>query len=258
MTAFANRHGTGSFRRRHLLVAVDDTSVAAAIEDEMHHFALTVHHDGRAVTAVEGAPVRWPWSPCLDSPQALGALVGLPIAATPADIAAWTDARQQCTHQFDLATLAIAHASRHTNGGATRRDYVTEVPDWFDPPFTARLWRDGNLLLDWTCAADAVLEPEQFRGAPMRNRFFAWCTANLDHDMAEAAHVLRRAAWISPARRLDLEAFDQAGESGLKAGICFTAQPARMAVAIRSRDSLRDYGHSPAALLAGFAPETRP
>jgi len=249
MTAFANRHGTGAFRRRQLLVALDDTTVAAGIEDEMHHFEITVRHDGAVVTAAEGTPVRWPWSPCLESPSALRALVGVSITASPAAIAAWTDAREQCTHQFDLATLAIAHAARHAAGGLARRDYVSEVPDWFDPPFTARLWRDGELVLEWTCAADTVLEPEQFRGAPMRNRFFAWCAANLDVETAEAAHVLRRAAWISPARRLDLEAFDRAEESMLKPGICYTAQPARMAVAIRSRDSLRDYGKSAAPLL---------
>ena len=242
MSAFANRHGTGSFRRRHLLVAVDDFTVAAGVEDEMHHFELTVRHDGSVVTAVGGTPVRWPWSPCYDSPNALAALVGLPLTATPADIAAWTDAREQCTHQFDLATLAISHAARHVAGGANRRDYVTEVPDWNEAPFTARLWRDGDLILDWTC------------GAPLKQRFFAWCANNLDSDTAEAAQMLRRAVWLSPARKVDLEDMDDATESGLALAICYTSQAERMPVAIRSRNSLRDFSTSAAPLLATFEP----
>jgi hypothetical protein len=254
MSAFANRHGTGSFRRRHLLVAVDDFTVAAGVEDEMHHFELTVRHDGSVVTAVGGTPVRWPWSPCYDSPNALAALVGLPLTATPADIAAWTDAREQCTHQFDLTTLAISHAARHVAGGANRRDYVTEVPDWNEAPFTARLWRDGDLFLDWTCSRETVLEPEQFRGAPLKQRFFAWCANNLDSDTAEAAQMLRRAVWLSPARKVDLEDMDDATESGLALAICYTSQAERMPVAIRSRNSLRDFSTSAAPLLATFEP----
>lgn len=249
MTAFANRHGTGSFRRRHVLVAVDPHTVRAGIEDEMHHFELEVHHDGVVVTDVVGRPVRWPWSPCLDSPLALRALVGLRLDARPHEIAAWTDARQQCTHQFDLATLAIAHAARGVRGGTARRDYRTEVPDWDDIPFTARLWRDDELLLDWTCAYDEVREPAPFRGAPLRARFMAWCESNLDVELAEAAQVLRRAIWMSPARRLDLEAFDSAEPSGLRPDICYTAQPARIGVAIRNHGSLRDFGRSDEPLL---------
>jgi hypothetical protein len=254
MSAFANRHGTGSFRRRHLLVATDDRTVAAGLEDEMHHFELTVRHDGSVVTEVGGTPVRWPWSPCYESPTALAALVGLPLDASPGDIAAWTDARQQCTHQFDLATLAVSHAARHVAGGAARRDYITEVPDWNDPPFTARLWRDGELLLDWTCDREAVLAPEQFRGAPLKQRFFAWCAEHLDNDTAEAAQMLRRAVWLSPARKVDLEDMDMASESGLSTAICYTAQPHRMPVAIRSRNSLRNFSTSAAPLLATFEP----
>ena len=254
MTEFANRHGTGAFRRRQLLVAVDDTTVAAAIEDEMHHFEIRLHHDGERVTAVDGAPVRWPWAPCLDSTQALAALVGLAITASPTDIAHWADARQQCTHQFDLAALAVAHAARQVGGGAARRDYLTEVPDWHEPPFIARLWVDGELTLDWVCSADAVLAPEQYRGAPMRSGFFDWCAEHLDADLTEAAQVLRRAAWISPARKIDLEAADQATDSGIKHDVCYTSQPERLPLAIRSRGSLRDFSHSSAPLLASFRP----
>jgi hypothetical protein len=252
MTAFANRHGTGSFRRRHLLVALDDRTVAAGLEDEMHHFELRVHHDGERVTAVDGFPIRWPWTPCFDAPEALTALAGLPLHATPAEVARFTDVREQCTHNFDLAVLAAAHASRVVHGGARRRDYVTEVPDWEELPVTGRLWRDGELLLDWLCDYETVLEPEAFRGLPTRSGFFHWCAAHLDDELTEAAQVLRRSVWMSPARKLDLEDYDDATQGMLKPGICYTGTPERMPVAFRNRGSLRNYSVSAAELLAGF------
>lgn len=249
MTAFAHRHGTGSLRRRHVLVAVDEHTVRAGMEDEMHHFELVVHHDGSVVTDVTGTPVRWPWAPCFESPSSLRALAGLALDARPAEIAAWTDVRQHCTHQFDLATLAMAHAARHVRGGAARRDYRTEVPDWYEPPVVGRLWRDDELLLEWTCSYDVVLEPEAYRGLPTRQGFFAWCEANLDAELTEAAQMLRRAVWMSPARKLDLEAFADAEASGIKHDICYTSQPERLPLAIRNKGSLRDFSTSSEPLL---------
>jgi hypothetical protein len=43
----------------------------------------------------------------------------------------------------------------------------------------------------------------------------------------------------------------------LKPGVCFTSQPQRLAIARRNRNSLRDYGTRPDALLADF-PTARP
>jgi hypothetical protein len=252
VSEFANRHGTGALRRGHVLTAPDASTVVAAMEDEMHRFELVLRHDGRVVTAMEGVAVRWPWSPCVESPAALRAIEGMPLSTRPSAIGRFTDARQQCTHQFDLAGLAVAHAARVSRGGASIRRYDAVVPDWFEPPYTAVLHRDGAPQLAWTLAADAIASPAPFTGLGLRSRFIEWCEANLDDDLAEAAMLLRRAVWISPARRLDLEAFAMAGQSHLREGVCFTAQPQRLAIASRNRGSLRDYGTSPAAVLADF------
>ena len=69
--------------------------------------------------------------------------------------------------------------------------------------------------------------------------------------------MLRRAVWLSPARKVDLEDMDDATESGLTPAICYTSQPERMPLAIRSRNSLRDFSTSAAPLLATFEPDTR-
>ncbi|HEV8296202.1 MAG TPA: hypothetical protein VGQ20_02865 [Acidimicrobiales bacterium] len=250
--AHARRHGDGALRRRHIVTVPDARTVVAGMEDEMHRFELVLRHDDQVVTAIEGTPVRWPWSPCLDSPAALHAVEGMPLTTAPAAIGRFTDARQQCTHQFDLAGLAVAHAARTARGGEPVRQYDAVVPDWVDPPYTASLQRDGVDVLSWTLGADAITAPEPFAGLPLRGRFIEWCEANLDDDLAEAAMLLRRAVWISPARRIDLEGCATANDSALREGVCFTAQPHRIAIAVRNRGSLRDYGHTPDALLSDF------
>ena len=40
---------------------------------------------------------------------------------------AWTDPTLNCTHQFDLAGLCVAH-TRAACGGAERRQYDVEIP----------------------------------------------------------------------------------------------------------------------------------
>ena len=241
---YANRHGKGAARRRFVAEARGPDRVWGAMEDEMHHFELELSHDGEKVVDVHGWAVRWPWGPCFDSPTALAALIGCPLSQQASMVGGFTVAREQCTHQFDLAVFVIAHAHRLTLGGAARREYLTVVPDWLLPPFGAYLWRDRLPLLSWLTDGATVLGPDPFRGVPLRSRFIEWCEASLDADLAEAAQMLRRGVWISPARRIDLEACDEATESSITPGVCYTTQPHRLTIAPRSRNSLRDYSNT--------------
>ena len=54
----------GAFRRAILLRTLDEASVQGELEDDFHRFGVTLRHDGRAVTAVEGRSIRYPWSSC--------------------------------------------------------------------------------------------------------------------------------------------------------------------------------------------------
>jgi hypothetical protein len=241
---YADRHGKGAARRRFAARSVADGVVHAEMEDEMHHFRIELTHDGEHVVDVIGTPVRWPWSTCFDSPEALVALRGCPLTVQASTIGSYTNVKEQCTHQFDVAAFAIAHAARVTHGGAAAREYLTVVPDWSRPPFAAYLWRDREPLLTWLTDGVQVLGPAPFSGVALRSRFLQWCETNLDPDLAEAAQILRRAVWISPARTHDLEACADARESNVNDGVCYTAQPHRIAIAIRSRGSLRDYSNT--------------
>jgi hypothetical protein len=248
--SYAKRHGTGAARRRFYARTDAPSAVWAEMEDEMHHFQLVLRHDGARVIDVAGSPVRWPWSPCFDSAQALHALEGCELTTRATVVGRYANVREQCTHQFDLLVFAIAHAARAVRGGAGEREYLTVVPDWSRPPFSAYLWRDRELLLSWLVDGPTVLGPAPFTGVALRSRFLEWCEANLDADLGEAAQMLRRAVWISPARAHDLEGCDDASQSHITEGACYTAQPQRLAVAFRSRGSLRDYSNT----LLGMSP----
>jgi len=247
----ADRHGNGAFRRR-IGVRNDARLVLAEVEDEMHHFGVAIRHDGTRVTSVEGTAKRWPWSTCPGAMAELAVLVGAPLGG-PLSALARRASSEQCTHAFDLACLAVCHAT--TGRDAVLYDAV--VPDWHVPPIQAELRRDGVVVLAWTTDGSRVLDDPAFAGADLRRGFLAWADAHLDRRGALAASVLRRAVWLSGARRVDLEGCDDATESGLAGGVCYTAQPARMVVALRSRGSLRDFGRDPGAPLADWTPSGR-
>ncbi|MDH4169246.1 MAG: DUF2889 domain-containing protein [Acidimicrobiia bacterium] len=245
-TDFADRHGTGSFRRRIRLVTESPGLVLGAVEDEMHHYRVRLAHDGEVVTGVEGEPVRVPWTTCPDAGARLTELVGVTLTRRPQHVVASLDPRLHCTHWLDLAVLAVIHAATDRH----RRQFDIEVPDWFQPPFGASLLVDGAPLLRWEVGRDLMLEsPEPFAGRRLIGGFSRWAESTLDDEMVEAAFVLHRGTWLSAARRIDLEAADDATEGQLVPAVCHSGQPDVMPVALRSRGSLRDYGRSPDPLL---------
>ncbi len=243
----------GSYRRRIRLVTLDPNTVWGGLEDDFHHFEVTLHHDGERVTAIEMHAVRWPWATCPDAGQGLQALVGMELSDRSTAVAAVTDPRMNCTHQFDLAGLCVAHATR----AAGTRQYDVELPPPADGTVTTRLWRDGELTLEWELAVGStrtrdLVSPPPFTEAPWRGGFMKWADANLPPEAAEAAIVLRRSCDIGMGRGMDLEAISVAEElAGIMTGICYSMQPEIMPVAFRNRGSIRDFGAHPETMLAG-------
>jgi len=221
-------------------------SVHGAVEDEMHHYRVHLHHDGDRVTAIEGEPVRVPWTTCPDAAARLDDLVGLPLTRRPRAVVADTEPTLHCTHWLDLAVLCVLHAAANRD----RRQFDVEVPDWTQPPFTSVLFVDGTETLHWHIGDDLVItDPDPFAGRRLIGGFARWADETLDDELVEAAFVLHRGTWLSPARRFDLEAADDATEGQLLPAVCHSGQPDVMPLALRSRGSLRDYGASADPLL---------
>ena len=242
------------YRRRIRLLRIDDTTVWGGLEDDFHHFEITLGHDRDRVTKISMEALRWPWTTCPDAGANLQLLVGMELSDRCTAVAAVADPHFQCTHQFDLAGLCVTHAAR----GTTERTYDVEL-DVGAERSRPRLWRDGELVHDWTLDGArgyrVLVDPPPFTDAPWKGGFIRWADQSLSPVDAEAAIVLRRVCDIGMGRGMDLEAIDTALElADIMTGVCYSMQPDIMPVAFRARGTIRDFGRHPDALLRDRPP----
>ncbi len=233
-----------AYRRRVLLTTPDAGAVVSDLEDDFHHFRVTLRHDGEHVVAVECDSLRWPWSTCPSAAGSLRALAGMPLADRFTAAARWADPKQNCTHQFDAACLAITHAAARRS----ERRYDIEVPRRDDGGRAfVRLWVDGRPDLAWPVSWDGIVNAEPpFDAAPWKGGFMRWADATLAPEAAERAIVLRRACDISMGRSMDLDAVPVADQlPELMTGVCYTMQPTVVHFAKRHVGSIRDFSAAP-------------
>src|SRR5262245_22358764 len=148
-------YGQGVYRRAFALVG-GEGRVVADMEDDFHRFRVTLEHDGGRVTRVIGEAFRYPWTECPGAAAVLAGLAGMPLTTRPTAAGEHADPRANCTHLFDTASLAVAHAAARR----ARRRYDVEVPDRRDGRTRARLLRDGVPLLDWEALDPRIVAPE--------------------------------------------------------------------------------------------------
>jgi hypothetical protein len=234
----------GAFRRAILLRTLDEVSVQAELEDDFHRFGVTIRHDGARVTAVEGRSIRYPWTSCPLASGALTALEGLALGTHPAGLYRHTDARLQCTHQFELAGLAVAHAAR----SAGERRYDLLVEDFAADGRRATLQRDGQPVLEWRVEGDLLVAPPELAGTSVAG-LNSRSAAAMPVEEAEAFLLLRRAIWLSRGRWMDIDDVPTAAALD-RPGSCFSYQPEIAADGLRRLGSERDFSNSDSAPLA--------
>lgn len=243
--------GTSMFRRRIRLINVDSTHTVGELEDDCHHFRIELGHDGSTIVSADGQYFRGPWTTCAKAGDPLRAIEGNPLRANASAIGEYTNARDNCTHMFDLAGLAMAHACR----SSAQRQYDIVVTDMQEPPLLAQeavIWRDGEEILRWELEQREIVRPPEWAGAPLRNKFIRWAEERLDSDEAEAAIALRRLIDIAMSRTADLDQFDRADGmmSSLLMGRCMTYSPQNISIAVRIKGSTRNWEHHGHLLLA--------
>ena len=172
----------GSYHRRIVLIP-EPGYVRAAMEDESHHMEVTLFHDGQRVTDIQSLTHRIPWAPCPGASAKLRDLIGLPLRRMHQSTG--HDAKEHCTHLFDLTRLAMARALVQK-----AVQYDVALPDRIDRKTRAELLRDGRLCLFWEVSGVRVTAPELFAGHVVQGAPI-W-PDNLDDDTIEAALVLRR------------------------------------------------------------------
>jgi hypothetical protein len=238
-----------AYRRRVAVVTLEPGVVETDLQDDFHHFVVTLRHDGERVVSADAQSRRWPWSTCPDAAVPLRQLAGMPLDRRFTAAGRWTDPKQNCTHQFDAACHAITHAAWQR----TARVYDIEVPRR-DPATGAsrcRLWVDGELSLEWEITwAGIVAAAPPFDVAPWKGGFMRWADETLPEDAAERAITLRRACDIGMGRGMDLDAIAVANDlPRTMAGVCHTMQPGVVEVAFRHVGSIRDFARTPDLLV---------
>ena len=240
----------GRYRRRVRVVASASGVIDSGLEDDQHYFTVRLEHDGERVVSITSESVRAPWSTCPSAAAQLQELVGMTLSDRCLAVAEWTRSDQHCTHQLDLAGLAVAHAARVVAGGADHRQYDVVVPFGLisGERHTVTLARDGQPLLAWDLEGRRIVAPAPYADAPAG--FARWADATLDADDAEAAVVLKRAMSIGMSRGLDLDGYDTLADMPGLSPLCWSMQPERAPVAFRNRGLIRDYDARPDAMLA--------
>lgn len=236
----------GIYRRR-VRISTGPVWARAEMEDDPHRYGLTLQHDGDGVTAIEGRALRTPWTACRESVAMLDRIVGMPLSPDPQQVYRHTNGRAQCTHLFDLAGLAVAHAAR----GIAAREYDAEVP-CVDPGARrdAVLRRDGHEVLRWTLQRNAIVAPALFAGQDV-GWMMPWAKVRfVDRDSLEAVHVLRRAVFVSGNRFYDMDRMARASDTGHVRDACYVFREGVAQRAERAGGSTLDFSERPERLLA--------
>ena len=225
-----------AFRRRIRLKKYSETEVVAGVEDDFHAFKLLLTHDGQKVVGVEGEALRYPLDTCPGSLSLLQQLEGISLSKDPRAIGAFADPRQHCTHLFDLAGLAIAHACRD----AQSRQYDICIPD--NALSELFLKCDGELILHMSLAEKIIQSPQQYQGQSIEQGFSAWVQQNIsDQEEREAALVLQRGRFVSMGR-LQKAAIVKTTVPWrhVPIGVCYSYQADIIDKATRVKGSIKD------------------
>jgi hypothetical protein len=212
----------GRFRRRIDLKRWDERTVVGWLEDDFHHFGMTLVHDGRTVTDIRAKAIRFPWTACPAADGHLKELIGQPLVDRISDIGRLLDMRVQCTHLFDLAGMVLAHA-RHGHGHRFFESTVTRVGPPEDDLRQAILTEGGAPVLTWDMRGGSdILGPQPFGGRSTDRGFREW-TEGMEIEDADRAFILRRAVFVANGRIFTIGPA-LAKDMGVPA-VCHTYQP---------------------------------
>ena len=234
-----DNYGEGLCRRRIRLIKTKEDRTVAELEDDFHHFRVELTHDKSKVLSVSGLILRAPWSTCSEANLPLQKIVGSPLSPDSTAIGNYATPTSNCTHLFDLTGLAISHTVQDDQ----IRQYDLMVTD----PSSLQeqnliLWRDGELVFNWTIREGVILSPKDWEGVSLLGKFIAWARENLDSPTAEAAIALRRMTHISTGHGINLDKLDLGVEhTDGPIGRCYTYSNEVLIRAKRMKGSVRDF-----------------
>lgn len=207
--------------RRRFRVTADPGRVLAELEDDFHCMSVLLRHDEDVVTDLEAGMDRGPWTTCP------GAMLQVRKTFRGERLANFerrgADKPLNCTHLYDLALLAAAHA--HDRGQLV---YDILVADLMDGRRDMELRLDGGTVMRWREADGLFVAPAAISGMDILN-MRDWISG-LDQTAARQARMLRWGAMV--ARGRDLPWAEQIDATRMPPN-CFTFQPDRQREAVR-------------------------
>ncbi len=239
-------YGKGVFRRR-IFVRGEPGVVKVELEDGNHGFRVRLAHDGETVTDLTVDTVRYPFNTCPEAITPLRRIVGFPLDGDAQALRDRAVPGENCTHMFDMAALAIAHARQED----LALDYLMAVEDQGDGPARVEIHCNGQVFHAWTVKDHVVVSPPALAGKPMMRGFHAWASRAFDAPGLEAATALQRAYFVAQSRRHDFdppEANPGIGD-GMPQGCCYSYNHGAVERALRSAGTVRDFTRTPEKLL---------
>lgn len=206
----------------------------AQMQDHCHHVRVEITHADEVIKAAAAQGIRLPWNTCPLAIAGVGRLAGMQVADA-LDIRNWPGGRTaNCVHMSDLALVALAHV--HDTEPFV---YAITVAPAMGPVRTARLERNGELVLEWILEGETLTSPAAWAGRTLARADFQTWSTELDPATREAAVVLRRACHIAPSRDIDLDTMAVAAESITPSSSCYTLQTGVIEIARRVVGSSR-------------------
>ena len=199
------------FRRRFVVTPGPD-AVVSAVEDDYHCMAVRLRHDGVSVVEVEALMDRAPWTTC---PGAMAVLQQTFVGATLAEAAALGRKTDNCTHLYDLAVLAAAHA-----GDTAPLTYDIVVCDPVDRLVAAEIRREGSTILRFEHREHVMVSPAEIAGLSLL-KLREWI-GGLGEVEREAARLLQWGTILANGRTYPMELQSDAARMPPN---CFTFQP---------------------------------
>jgi hypothetical protein len=199
--------------RRRILIEPGAGRVVAELEDDFHAMRAALTHADGLITGVDGEMMRRPWTTC---PGAIAQLRATFLGRALGDGSVRDEQRSNCTHLFDLALFAAAHA-----GEPRPVAYDIAVSDPAEGLVRARLWKDGALLLDWGHDGTAFTAPPEIAGMPL-GEARAWI-ARQPALLKEPMRILRWASRVALGRGVTMP--EGISATRFATGVCHSFQP---------------------------------
>ena len=227
------------FRRR-FRITPGQGVIQAEVEDDFHCMSVLLHHDGVTATRVTADLRRAPWSTCPGAQYALEqTFSGLELS----QFAGFGEKSANCTHLYDLALLAAAHASDET-----QTIYDILVSDPIENRRQAELLKNGESLLRWVESEFRIISPEGIAGTRI-DQLRSWIKS-LDPALQEPARLLQWGNMLANGRIIPLA--DQSDATKMPPS-CYTFQPERAVMAKRIGE-IRDFSKNIGAPLDEYKP----